>query len=70
MTAAAAPGGWLEGMSSDLRDLVATLHALHDRLAAAVVELCPDQLRTRSYATEWSVADVLSHLGSGASSPC
>lgn len=52
--------------SSEARDLVATLRTLHDRLAAATVDLSPEQLRTTSYATEWTVADVLSHLGSGA----
>jgi uncharacterized protein (TIGR03083 family) len=53
-------------MTSQMRDLVAILRTLHDRLAATTVELSPDQLRSRSYATEWTVADVLSHLGSGA----
>jgi uncharacterized protein (TIGR03083 family) len=53
-------------MTDKNRDLIATLRTLHDRLAALTVDLGPDQLRERSYATEWSVADVLSHLGSGA----
>jgi uncharacterized protein (TIGR03083 family) len=53
-------------MTDKNRDLIATLRTLHDRLAARTVELGPHQLRERSYATEWSVADVLSHLGSGA----
>ena len=42
------------------------LRASHDRLAGIAVSLDSDDLRTQSYATEWSVADVLSHLGSGA----
>jgi len=66
MTAASLPGWLAEDMTTDVRDLVATLHTLHDRLAATVVELGPEQLRSRSYDTEWSVAEVLSHLGSGA----
>jgi uncharacterized protein (TIGR03083 family) len=52
-------------MTTETRALIASLRTLHDRLAAFVVELTPDQLRERSYDTEWSVADVLSHIGSG-----
>ena len=37
-----------------------------DRLAALVHSLTPEQLRQRAYPSEWKVADVLSHLGSGA----
>ena len=53
-------------MTARTRDLIATLRTLHDALAARTRELSPDQLRERSYDTEWSVADVLSHLGSAA----
>ena len=45
------------------------LHALrgsHDRLAGIVATLDSAGLRQQSYANEWSIADVLSHLGSGA----
>jgi uncharacterized protein (TIGR03083 family) len=45
------------------------IHALrhsHDVLRTAVEPLNPDQLRQRSYATEWSIAQVVSHLGSQA----
>jgi uncharacterized protein (TIGR03083 family) len=48
------------------------LHALEvldasaRRLAVLVDGLTPDQLRHQAYPTEWTVADVLSHLGSGA----
>ena len=52
-------------MTTETRALIASLRTLHDDLAAFVAELTPDQLRERSYDTEWSVADVLSHLGSG-----
>jgi uncharacterized protein (TIGR03083 family) len=53
-------------MTQTTRDLITTLRTLHDGLAARTLELGPDQLRERSYDTEWSVADVLSHLGSAA----
>ena len=42
------------------------LRASHDRLTSVAISLDSDDLRKRSYATEWSIADVLSHLGSGA----
>jgi uncharacterized protein (TIGR03083 family) len=45
---------------------VRAVRASHDRLAAIVAVLDGDGLRAQSYATEWTVADVLSHLGSGA----
>jgi len=45
---------------------IADLRAIHDRLADAVVGLSADQLTTPSGAEDWKVADVLSHLGSGA----
>lgn len=42
------------------------LRASHDRLAGIVATLDSADLRKQSYAKEWSIADVLSHLGSGA----
>jgi uncharacterized protein (TIGR03083 family) len=36
------------------------------RLAALVGGLSPDDIRSQAYPSEWKVADVLSHLGSGA----
>jgi uncharacterized protein (TIGR03083 family) len=45
---------------------VRAVRASHDRLAGLVAGLDGDGLRAQSYDTEWSVADVLSHLGSGA----
>jgi uncharacterized protein (TIGR03083 family) len=36
------------------------------RLASLVEPLTPDGVRQPSYCSEWSVADLLSHLGSGA----
>jgi uncharacterized protein (TIGR03083 family) len=49
------PGPWIRA-----------LRASHDRLTAIVNPLDADQLRARSYDSEWSIAGVLSHLGSGA----
>ncbi|WP_297622368.1 maleylpyruvate isomerase family mycothiol-dependent enzyme [Nocardioides sp.] len=45
---------------------VAALRANHDTLAALVPTLSEEQLARPSGATEWTVAQVLSHLGSGA----
>jgi uncharacterized protein (TIGR03083 family) len=45
---------------------VSALRASHDRLTGIVNPLDSGQLRARSYDSEWSIADVLSHLGSGA----
>ena len=47
-------------------ETISALRANHDRLAAEVAGLSEDQLTAPSGASEWSVADVLSHLGSGA----
>ena len=46
--------------------IVAALRSNHDDLAALVREATPDQLAAPSGAEGWSVAEVLSHLGSGA----
>jgi uncharacterized protein (TIGR03083 family) len=53
-------------MSSDPRALIAVLRNSHERLAGLVRPLTADQLRAQSYDTEWTIAQVLSHLGSGA----
>jgi len=45
---------------------IAALRALHDDLAGLVPSLTIEQLTGPSGATEWPVAQVLSHLGSGA----
>ncbi|MEN3360318.1 MAG: hypothetical protein V7637_4300 [Mycobacteriales bacterium] len=47
-------------------DLLAALRNSHDRLVANVTPLTDDQLAGRSYASEWTIAQVASHLGSGA----
>lgn len=53
-------------MSSDPRTWIATLRQSHDRLDKLASSLTPEQIRAQSYDTEWSIAQVLSHLGSGA----
>src|SRR4051812_31338911 len=45
---------------------IAALRANHDALAALVPTLSEEQLMSASGATEWTVAQALSHLGSGA----
>jgi hypothetical protein len=52
---------------TELVDLtIAELRSNHDRLATFVDELDEAQLKSPSGAAEWTIADVLSHLGSGA----
>jgi len=45
---------------------IGELRRSHDRLRALVEPLDLAHLEQRSYASEWSIAQVLSHLGSGA----
>jgi uncharacterized protein (TIGR03083 family) len=45
--------------------LLAALRASHDRLRAAVAPMDADEVCRMSYANEWTIAQVLSHLGSG-----
>ena len=45
---------------------IAVLRDHHDRLAETIAGLTPEQLEAPSAASEWSLAQVLSHLGSGA----
>jgi len=51
---------------SDADVTITALRSTHDELATVVRELSDDELAGPSAATEWTVADVLSHLGSGA----
>jgi uncharacterized protein (TIGR03083 family) len=53
-------------MSQLVDRTIAALRAEHDVLAGLARTLTDDQLAARSGATEWTVAQVLSHLGSGA----
>jgi uncharacterized protein (TIGR03083 family) len=52
--------------ASDPAPWLRAVRASRDRLAAIVTGLDGDALRVQSYDTEWTIADVLSHLGSGA----
>jgi len=45
---------------------IAALRREHDALASLVATLSTEQLTGPSGASEWTIADVLSHLGSGA----
>lgn len=53
-------------MESDARQRIGALRASHDRLAGIVQRLSAEQIEGPSYCDDWSVAQVLSHLGSGA----
>ncbi len=53
-------------MEADPRVWIETLRRSHDRLTGLVKQLSPEELRDQSYCSDWSVAQVLSHLGSGA----
>jgi uncharacterized protein (TIGR03083 family) len=46
--------------------VIGVLRNSHERLAGLVTPLTPDQLRAQSYDTDWTIAQVLSHIGSGA----
>jgi uncharacterized protein (TIGR03083 family) len=52
--------------TSDAEARITALRASHDRLRSVVDSLTPEQVRAGSYASEWTIAQVLSHLGSGA----
>ncbi len=49
-----------------LNEVIDALAVSAQQLAALVDPLTPDQLRQPAYPSEWTIADVLSHLGSGA----
>jgi uncharacterized protein (TIGR03083 family) len=53
-------------VETDPREWITALRNSHNRLADLVEPLTPDQLREQSYCTDWSLAQVLSHLGSAA----
>src|SRR5258708_38146695 len=53
-------------MATDPRALIGVLRNSHERLARLARPLTPDHLRAQSYDTDWTIAQVLSHLGSGA----
>ena len=53
-------------MDNDPRTMIAVLRDSHDRLASLAEALSDDFLTHISYADAWTVAQVFSHLGSGA----
>jgi uncharacterized protein (TIGR03083 family) len=53
-------------MEQDPRTWIAALRSGHDRLAAFVAGASADDLTAPSMCSDWTVAQVLSHLGSGA----
>ena len=53
-------------MESSPQAWIGALRRSHDALRATVEPLDEARLRQQSYASDWSIAQVLSHLGSGA----
>jgi uncharacterized protein (TIGR03083 family) len=53
-------------MESSARTWIGALRGSQQRLASLVGQLSPEQLRQPSYCSDWSIAQVLSHLGSQA----
>ena len=53
-------------MGSDARSWISAMRKLHESLVALVDGLGPGQLTGPSYCDDWTIAQVLSHLGSGA----
>ena len=53
-------------MSTDVDSVIAALRSVSEELAAMVRGLDREALSRPSAATEWTIAQVLSHLGSGA----
>lgn len=49
-----------------LADVLTALRHSHDRLVGAVTPLADDQVSGPSYDDDWTIAQVASHLGSGA----
>jgi uncharacterized protein (TIGR03083 family) len=52
--------------SPTMEDWLAAAVSSHERLSHIVGQLGPDEVAGPSYCTDWSIAQVLSHLGSGA----
>ena len=50
----------------DARAWIGVVRGSHDRLGSLIDALTPDLLTGPSYCRDWTVAQVLSHLGSGA----
>lgn len=54
------------GMNTDPHSWIQALRTSHDALVGMVLGLTPEQLEQGSYCSQWNVAQVLSHIGSGA----
>ena len=54
------------GEPSTVIGLIAAFHTSQDRLAATLEGLDEGQAKAQSYDDDWTIADVASHLGSGA----
>jgi hypothetical protein len=50
----------------DARDWISVLRSSYEHLASIIDGLSPGQVTEPSYASEWTIAQALSHLGSGA----
>jgi len=53
-------------METDPSNWITALQRSHDHLRSIVSPLDAEQLASQAYPSEWSIAEVLSHLGSGA----
>lgn len=53
-------------MQSGPRTWITVLRHSHERLDSLVRPLTPEQVRGPSYCSDWTIAQTLSHLGSGA----
>ena len=53
-------------MDTSAKDAIAVMRRSHDEMVGIVEGLTPDGLELQSASSEWTVADVLSHLGSAA----
>jgi uncharacterized protein (TIGR03083 family) len=51
-------------MTTEPREVIAVLRASHEQLTSLVRPLDADGIRSQSYDADWSIAQVLSHLGS------
>jgi uncharacterized protein (TIGR03083 family) len=57
---------WIVTADPTAQTWISALRHSHDRLASLIDAATPEQLTGPSYCKEWTVAQVLSHLGSGA----
>ena len=53
-------------MDNDPHAYIAALRNSHERLASLIEAMSEEQLTGQSYDRDWTVSQVLSHLGSGA----